>query len=108
MCNTMLQQELCQAKGKAFACLLSPSQQISNHCAFRVAGDDNKFLQLLEEVKGSLKQKGASAAVQAHVEDVLLTQHQHYHAYMTAEADKRRALIDHVKALEVSTLLLGC
>ena len=46
--------------------------------------------------------------MQAHVEDVLLTQHQHYHAYMTAEADKRRALIDHVKALEVGTLLLGC
>ena len=90
-----------------FACSASASRS-ADQCAFRVAGDDNKFLQLLEEVKGSLKQKGASDAVQAHVEDVLLTQHQHYHAYMTAEADKRRALIDHVKALEVGTLLLGC
>ena len=84
-----------------------PASRSADHFAFRVAGDDNKFLQLLEEVKGSLKQKGASGAVQAHVEDVLLSQHQHYQAYMTAEADKRRALIDHVKALEVGTLLIS-
>ena len=70
------------------------------HC--RIALGDNQFLGLLDNVKQHLVIKGASADVSAYVEDVLVTQHQRYHEWMTAEADKRRALITYLTSLEVS------
>ena len=52
-------------------------------------------------MRQQLAAKGAGPEVQAYVEQVLLDRHQAYNSNMTAEADKRRVLIDHVNKLEV-------
>ena len=56
---------------------------------------------MLTEVRHQLSVKGAGPDVQAYVEQLLLERHQSYNSYMTAEADKRRLLLDHVSKLEV-------
>ncbi|KAK9809121.1 hypothetical protein WJX72_009685 [[Myrmecia] bisecta] len=66
----------------------------------QIAEGDDEFLELLAAVRGKLAEKGASREVQAYVEDVLLSEHQHYHKHMSAEAEKRRTLLALVKALE--------
>jgi hypothetical protein len=66
----------------------------------RIASSDNAFLAELEAVRGRLAERGAAPAVLAHVEDVLVAQHQRYHAWMAAEADKRRTLLGLVRSLE--------
>lgn len=62
---------------------------------------DNSFLLDLEGVFEKLKEKGASQDVSLYVEDLLVQQHQRYHNFMTAEADKRRRLLEHVQKLQV-------
>jgi len=52
-------------------------------------------------VRHQLSVRGAGPDVQAYVEQLLLERHQSYNSYMTAEADKRRVLLDHVSKLEV-------
>ncbi|KAK9834197.1 hypothetical protein WJX81_007601 [Elliptochloris bilobata] len=66
----------------------------------RITSGDNAFLEELEAVRARLAERGASAEVVAYVEDVLVTQHQRYHAWMAAEADKRRTLLGLVRSLE--------
>lgn len=56
---------------------------------------------MLTEVRHQLSVKGAGPDLQAYVEQLLLERHQAYNSYMTAEADKRRLLLDHVSKLEV-------
>ena len=56
-------------------------------------------------MRQQLAAKGAGPEVQAYVEQVLLERHQSYNSDMTAEADKRRVLIDHVNKLEVMLCL---
>lgn len=67
----------------------------------RASSGDPKFEQMLIEVRHQLSIKGASPDVQAYVEQLLLERYQSYNSYMTAEADKRRILLDHVSKLEV-------
>lgn len=67
----------------------------------RASSGDPKFEQMLTEVRHQLSVKGAGPDVQAYVEQLLLERHQSYNSYMTAEADKRRILLDHVSKLEV-------
>ena len=62
---------------------------------------DNVFLADLEGVQAGLRERGASAELAAHVEDLLVAQHQRYHDFMCAEADKRRILLEHLRTLEV-------
>jgi hypothetical protein len=62
---------------------------------------DNSFLTDLEGINEKLKQKGANDDLCAFVEDLLVQQHQRYHRFMTAEADKRRLLLDYLSRLEV-------
>ena len=62
---------------------------------------DNSFLLDLEGVFEKLQEKGASQEVSLYVEDLLVQQHQRYHNFMTAEADKRRRLLEHVQKLQV-------
>ena len=64
---------------------------------------DNHFLLDLEGVFEKLKEKGASQDVSLYVEDLLVQQHQRYHNFMTAEADKRRRLLEHVQKLQVTS-----
>ena len=59
------------------------------------------FLTDLEGVTARLRERGASAEVAQFVEDLLVQQHQRYHLFMTAEADKRRTLLEHLRTLEV-------
>jgi hypothetical protein len=66
----------------------------------RITSSDNAFLAELEAVRGRLAERGAAPGVLAHVEDVLVAQHQRYHAWMAAEADKRRTLLGLVRSLE--------
>jgi len=54
----------------------------------RITSSDNAFLAELEAVRGRLAERGAAPGVLAHVEDVLVAQHQRYHAWMAAEADR--------------------
>ncbi len=56
---------------------------------------------MMGEVRQQLAAKGAGPDVQAYVEQLLLERQQSYNGYMTAEADKRRHLLDHVSKLEV-------
>ena len=63
---------------------------------------------MLSEARQQLAAKGAGLDVQAYVEQLLLERHQSYNAYMTAEADKRRHLLDHFSKLEVSHCTLYC
>ena len=51
-------------------------------------------------MRARLVERGASAEVVAYVGDVLVSQHQRYHAWMAAEADKRRTLLGLVRSLE--------
>lgn len=51
-------------------------------------------------MRARLAERGASAEVAAYVGDVLVSQHQRYHAWMAAEADKRRTLLGLVRSLE--------
>ena len=69
----------------------------------RIVKGDNHFLLDLEGVFEKLKEKGASKEVSLYVEDLLVQQHQRYHNFMTAEADKRRRLLEHVQKLQVCT-----
>ena len=73
--------------------------------AYRIVKGDNHFLLDLEGVFEKLKEKGASKDVSLYVEDLLVQQHQRYHNFMTAEADKRRRLLEHVQKLQVSASL---
>ena len=66
----------------------------------RITSGDNAFLEELEAVRARLAERGASAQVAAYVEDVLVAQHQRYHSWMAAEADKRRTLVGLVRSLE--------
>ena len=68
---------------------------------YRIVKGDNHFLLDLEGVFEKLKEKGASKDVSLYVEDLLVQQHQRYHNFMTAEADKRRRLLEHVQKLQV-------
>ena len=67
----------------------------------RMVNKDNVFLTDLEGVTEALRKRGASAELAVFVEDLLLQQHQRYHDFMTAEADKRRTLLEHLHTLEV-------
>lgn len=69
---------------------------------------DNTFLLDLEGVFEKLKEKGASQEVSLYVEDLLVQQHQRYHNFMTAEADKRRRLLEHVQKLQVGISPFAC
>ncbi len=82
---------LCTAQGHAHSAALP--------C--RASSGDPRFEQMLTEVRHQLSVKGAGPDVQAYVEQLLLERHQSYNSYMTAEADKRRVLLDHVSKLEV-------
>ena len=73
--------------------------------AYRIVKGDNHFLLDLEGVVEKLKEKGASKDVSLYVEDLLVQQHQRYHNFMTAEADKRRRLLEHVQKLQVRASL---
>ena len=54
-------------------------------------------------VRQQLAAKGAGPDIQAYVEQLMLERHETYKMYATAEADKRRHLLDHVSRLEVSS-----
>lgn len=69
------------------------------HC--RASSGDPKFEQMMGNVRQQLSAKGAGPDVQEYVEQLLLERHQSYSGHMTAEADKRRVLLDHVSKLEV-------
>ena len=56
-------------------------------------------------MRARLAERGANAQVAAYVEDVLVAQHQRYHAWMAAEADKRRTLVGLVRSLEARMLI---
>lgn len=56
---------------------------------------------MMGNVRQQLSAKGAGPDVQEYVEQLLLERHQSYSGHMTAEADKRRVLLDHVSKLEV-------
>lgn len=62
---------------------------------------DNSFLTDLEGVHEKLRERGANAELCAFIEDLLVQQHQRYHNFMTAEADKRRLLLEYLAKLEV-------
>ncbi|DBA86398.1 TPA: hypothetical protein ACH3X2_005620 [Trebouxia sp. C0005] len=66
----------------------------------RASSGDPELEQMLTEVRHQLSVKGAGPDLQAYVEQLLLERHQAYNSYMTAEADKRRLLLDHVSKLE--------
>lgn len=70
-------------------------------CSSRIIKGDNHFLLDLEGVFEKLEEKGASQDVSLYVENLLVQQHQRYHNFMTAEADKRRRLLEHVQKLQV-------
>ena len=57
-------------------------------------------------MRARLAERGASAEVAAYVGDVLVSQHQRYHAWMAAEADKRRTLLGLVRSLEARPVRL--
>lgn len=52
-------------------------------------------------VRQQLAAKGAGPEIHAYVEQLMLERHETYKMYATAEADKRRHLLDHVSRLEV-------
>lgn len=54
-------------------------------------------------VRQQLAAKGAGPEVQTYVEQLMLERHETYKMYATAEADKRRHLLDHVSRLEVGS-----
>ena len=81
--------------------LAGPAAQADVLSACRIVKGDNTFLLDLEGVFEKLKEKGASQEVSLYVEDLLVQQHQRYHNFMTAEADKRRRLLEHVQKLQV-------
>ena len=72
----------------------------------RIVSGDNNFLMDLEGVHERLKERGATDDLCSYVEDLLMNQHQRYHNFMTAEADKRRLLLEHLHKLEVCMLAL--
>ena len=70
-------------------------------CCRRIVNKDNVFLADLEGVQATLRERGANAELATYVEDLLVQQHQRYHDFMCAEADKRRILLEHLHTLEV-------
>lgn len=66
------------------------------------AGADPQFRDTMVIVRQQLATKGAGPEIQAYVEQLMLERHETYKMYATAEADKRRHLLDHVSRLEVS------
>ncbi|CAL8470152.1 g9694 [Coccomyxa elongata] len=66
----------------------------------RIVSGDNNFLMDLEGVHERLKERGATDDLCSYVEDLLMNQHQRYHNFMTAEADKRRLLLEYLHKLE--------
>ena len=62
----------------------------------------------MANVRQQLSVKGAGPDVQEYVEQLLLERHQSYSGHMTAEADKRRVLLDHVSKLEVLGSCFHC
>lgn len=67
----------------------------------RIAKRVSAFLEKLEAIQKRLTERGATGEVVSYVSDVLLQQHQRYHESLAAEVDKRKALLDLVKRLEV-------
>ena len=63
---------------------------------------DPQFQDTMVIVRQQLAAKGAGPDIQAYVEQLMLERHKTYKMYATAEADKRRHLLDHVSRLEVS------
>lgn len=61
----------------------------------------------LEGVHERLKERGATDDLCSYVEDLLMNQHQRYHNFMTAEADKRRLLLEYLHNIEVCMLALN-
>ena len=59
---------------------------------------------MLASVRRQLAAKGANQDVQAYVEDLLLERHQSQAQALSAEVQKRRALVEHCNKLEVSML----
>ena len=59
---------------------------------------------MLTGVRRQLAAKGANQDVQAYVADLLLERHQSQARAMSAEVQKRRALVEHCNKLEVSVL----
>ena len=72
-----------------------------NSFGCRVQVKQQKFQSLLSAVKEKLAQLSATLEQQAYVADVLTEQHQQYCDNMTAENDKRRALLKYIDSLEV-------
>lgn len=66
---------------------------------------DPQFQDTMVIVRQQLAAKGAGPEVQAYVEQLMLERHETYKMYATAEADKRRHLLDHVSRLEVCAML---
>ncbi|KAL3144723.1 hypothetical protein ABBQ38_001846 [Trebouxia sp. C0009 RCD-2024] len=61
---------------------------------------DPQFRDTMVIVRQQLVAKGAGPEIQAYVEQLMLERHETYKMYATAEADKRRHLLDHVSRLE--------
>ena len=72
-----------------------------NSCGCRVQLKQQRFQSLLSAVKEKLAQLSATLEQQAYVAEVLTEQHQQYCDNMTAENDKRRALLKYIDSLEV-------
>ena len=76
------------------------SEQSSFVCS--AAWADPQFQDIMVIVRQQLAAKGAGPDIQTYVEQLMLERHETYKMYATAEADKRRHLLDHVSRLEVS------
>lgn len=63
---------------------------------------DAQFQDMMAGVRSQLAAKGANQDVQAYVESLLLERHQRQAQELSAEVQKRRALVDHCNKLEVS------
>lgn len=79
----------------------------------RLGQGDVQFQELLAGVRRQLAAKGANQDVQVYVEDLLLERHQRQAQELSAEVQKRRALVEHCNRLEVSVvsvkvLPIGC
>ncbi len=62
---------------------------------------DSAFLERMDVAQRHLAERGASSDVVTYVTDLLVQQHQQYHQSMAAEVDKRHALLEFIKQLEV-------
>lgn len=74
----------------------------------RLGQGDAQFQDMMAGVRNQLAAKGANQDVQVYVESLLLERHQRQAQELSAEVQKRRALVDHCNKLEVSASLLDC